>query len=178
VGGHPRLTHRVRSPHFLVLVVGLALFGCKRTPKQELPSPVEPPPPPADRLAPGQLIEGDVSIFGLQLPERTRVQAAFRESASTVGAYSPEDLAAYLKRRLDVSHVEIAGAKILFPRVRVRGNTTRLFRIEISPSPEGTELRLRDITPPTPIPGLTEEERWRKAGMKPNGELIDPQGLE
>ncbi len=37
---------------------------------------------------------------------------------------------------------------------------------------------IKDITPPPLEPGLTDEERWKKAGLTPDGKPIDPKKLE
>lgn len=158
----------------LVLGVGAA---CKERPQQEAPAAVAPAPAP-DRVEPGQLLEGDQAVFGLALPESTKLLAVFRESASAEGPYAPEDLAVFLKSRLEVSHVEMAGTKILFPKARVKGNADRFLRVEILRAGTGSELRVRDVTPPPAEKGLSEEERWRKAGLTPSGQLLDPNGME
>jgi hypothetical protein len=35
-------------------------------------------------------------------------------------------------------------------------------------------MTIRDVTPPPVEPGLSEEERWKKAGFAPDGKPIDP----
>lgn len=160
-----------------VALAGLST-SCK-DPPQKPPTEVAAPDAPApDRLTPGQLLEGDDEVFGLRLPEHTTLLAVFRTSASVEGPYDPLDLAAYLKPRLDASHVEMAGDHILFPKARIRGAKDELFRIEIAPAPRGTSLQLRNITPLRAEQGLSEAERWRKAGLAPDGRLLDPNGME
>ena len=34
-----------------------------------------------------------------------------------------------------------------------------------------SEMTIRDVTPPPVEPGLSEEERWRKAGFSPQGKI-------
>jgi hypothetical protein len=165
-------------PVLLLALASCLSPSCKDRPKKAVSEAPVPAPPAPDRLAPGQLLEGDQVVFGLRLPERTRLAAVFRDSLSAEGPYSPEDLAAYLKPRLDVAHVEMAGARILFPRARIRGAKADIYRVELIPSGQGTTLRLRNITPPPAEQGLSEAERWRRVGLTPSGELIDPHGLE
>jgi hypothetical protein len=46
--------------------------------------------------------------------------------------------------------------------------------IEITDRSGQVELVVRDLTPP-PIPqGLSDEERWKRAGLRPDGTPIDP----
>jgi hypothetical protein len=38
---------------------------------------------------------------------------------------------------------------------------------------------IKDVTPPPPPPpGLTDAERWRAAGLTPDGHPLDPKKLE
>lgn len=152
--------------------------GCKEPPHRPPAEVAIQEPPAPDRLTPGQLLEGDDEVFGLRLPEHTTLLAVFRTSASMEGPYDPLDLAAYLKPRLDASHVEMAGEHILFPKARIRGGKDEIFRIEVAKAPRGASLQLRNITPPRAEQGLSEAERWRKVGLTPEGELLDPHGME
>jgi hypothetical protein len=54
--------------------------------------------------------------------------------------------------------------------------------IEIRNAPRSTAFRtqmvVRDVTPP-PVPsGETDEDRWRRAGLRPDGRLLDPKHME
>jgi hypothetical protein len=63
----------------------------------------------------------------------------------------------------------------VFPRVFVKGDKQkRIYRIEIHRARNLTTVNLRDITPPKVPQGLTEEERWERAGRNPDGSLKDP----
>ncbi len=52
----------------------------------------------------------------------------------------------------------------------------RVVRIEVVEDFDSTELLLRDLTPPPVQPGLSEDERWRKAGVVP-GKPFNPNAL-
>ncbi|MCC6645382.1 MAG: hypothetical protein IT374_07425 [Polyangiaceae bacterium] len=48
------------------------------------------------------------------------------------------------------------------------------LRLSVSDLGGVTEISLQDLTPPPVDTTLTEEERWRRAGLKPTGEVLDP----
>lgn len=130
---------------------------------------------PIDRLAPGELGEGKADAFGLTLPRELVIDARFPEAVHASGPVTPEALANYVRTRVDVAHVEIGAARTVFPRARIKaGAAEKTYRIEVVPDGARTRLVVRDITPAPTIQGISEEERWRRAGMKPNGELIAP----
>jgi hypothetical protein len=59
----------------------------------------------------------------------------------------------------------------------VNGVPGRKLRIEVASGNGDTELIIRDVTPLSIEPGLTEEERWKKAGLKPSGGLLNPDNV-
>jgi hypothetical protein len=72
-------------------------------------------------------------------------------------------LANYVRKRIDASTVEIGAARTLFAKAHVKGQPgDKTVRIEVIRDVESTVLYLRDTTPPPVLPGLTDEERWRK----------------
>jgi hypothetical protein len=130
---------------------------------------------PVDRLAPGELAPGRVQAFGLLLPRELTVEARFHDQVHASGPVTPEALANYVRVRVDVVHVEIGAARTVFPRARIKGgDAQRIYRIEVVPSGPRTRLVIRDTTPPPTVQGISEAERWRRAGMTPSGELVDP----
>lgn len=134
---------------------------------------------PVDRLAPGELPAGQSEAFGLVLPRALRLDARFPDGAHASGPVTPEALANYVRARVDVAHVEIGAARTVFPRARIKaGNPAKSYRIEVVPDGPRTRLVIRDVTPPPTVQGISEEERWRRAGMTPNGELLKPHQQE
>jgi hypothetical protein len=134
---------------------------------------------PLDRLAPGELSAGKLAVLGLAVPRGMRVDAVFQNEAHMSGDVSPEALANYVRDRVSTQHVEIGAARTVFPIVKIKaGDARRTYRIEIVRDVRITRLAIRDITPPPTTPGLSEADRWRKAGMTPRGEVLDPKKLE
>jgi hypothetical protein len=115
--------------------------------------------------------------MGLVLPRDVHVERAFDDSVVARGHVGAEALANYVRKRVDVARVEIGAARTLFPKAHVKGQPdTQSVRIEVVREFDTTMLLVRDTTPP-PIPsGLSEDERWRKAGVE-RGKPFVPNAL-
>ena len=158
-------------------------LGCraKTASKQVAPAPAaRSAAPPLDRLAPGELAPSSTEVFGFALPRGMLLENQMPDRAYARGAVSPEELANYVRARVAASHVELGAASTLFPMVRIQGGPSdRVFSFEVLRDRDGTRLIIRDVTPPPPPPaGLTPEERWRAAGMSPDGRPLDLKKLE
>jgi hypothetical protein len=102
------------------------------------------------------------------------------DSALLIGEVAPEAVANYVRDRVIVSHVEVAAGRTVFPRARIKdGPADRVFRIEVLREYRSTKLVVTDVTPPPPPPpGLSDAERWRRAGFSADGRALDPKRLE
>jgi hypothetical protein len=180
------VTHRF-EPHGArrtFQVAGLVLaaaagVACKSPSKAKdaAPVPARSVAKPVDRLLPGELPAGEGQVFGLAVPRGMTVKASVADSALLEGNVPPESLANYVRDRVDVAHVEIGVARTLFPSARIRdGAADRSYEIEVVAG-NGTPTRLivRDVTPHgrNGPPDMTEEERWRQAGLTPDGKPLD-----
>ena len=133
--------------------------------------------PTVDRLLPGELSEGTARALGLAVPREMHLERVFDDSAVARGHVDPEPLANYVRRRVDVATVEIGAARTLFPKAHVRGQPdAKLVRIEVVRDNDSSLLIVHDITPHPVVPGLSDDERWRKAGVIP-GQPLDPNAL-
>jgi len=152
--------------------------GCAK----ESPAPVPAPAPAAsivsaDRLLPGELAEGHERAMGLVLPREMRLLRIFDDAAVARGRVAADAVSNYVRKRVDAAGVEIGAAKTVFPKAHVKGQPDgKVVRIEVVHDVDSTELLLRDVTPPLIAPGLSEDERWRKAGVVP-GKPFDPNAL-
>jgi hypothetical protein len=168
------------------LLLGLCLFGagCSRK---------HPPPPapaasalsqpsalPLDHLAPDELAPGKAEVYGFAVPRGMEIESRLLDRAYVSGRVSPEALANYVREQVVVSHVEIGAARTVFPMARIKaGRADRVFNLEVLPDGPRTRLVIKDVTPPPPPPpGLTDAERWRAAGLTPDGHPLEPQKLE
>lgn len=167
----------------LAFTAALALASCHRAPpKADSPAPsASVAEAPLDRLAPGELQPGTEALFGLTLPKGMRVVAAFQGVAHAVGKVTPEDVANYVRDRVDTKRVELAPSATIFPSTHVvGGDRTRTYRIEVTATETGTELIVRDVTPVPERradPNVPVEERWKRAGLRSDGTPLDPMNL-
>jgi hypothetical protein len=135
---------------------------------------------PVDHLAPGELKQGKERAFGLVLPEGMKVISRFDDAVHARGRFPPQDIANYVRKQVHVKRVELGAARTIFPHARIQGGSPeRQYRIEVVNLGRGeTKLEVFDTTPPPNTRGLTEAERWRRAGFNPDGTPIDPNDLE
>ena len=175
----------MRDLAWLLLGVCSLLGGCSRK---------HPPPSPAagtsaasrasalplDHLAPDELAPGASEVYGFAVPRGMEVESRLLDRAYVSGHVSPEALANYVREQVIVSHVEIGAARTVFPMARIKaGPADRVFNLEVLPDGPKTRLVIKDVTPPPPPPpGMTDAERWRAAGLTPDGRPLEPQKLE
>jgi hypothetical protein len=161
---------------------GSALLAALACGKKEPPRPALPPTPSAtatsaDRLLPGELAEGQEHAMGLAVPRDMRLLRVFDDSAVARGRVGADAVSNYVRRRVDAATAEIGAARTVFPRAHVKGQPAdKVVRIEVVQDIDSTELLLRDLTPHPAPSGLSEDERWRKAGVVP-GKPFDPNAL-
>jgi hypothetical protein len=133
----------------------------------------------ADRLDPGELAAGKTLVFGFSVPREMTVERRFHNEAHLSGSVSQAALIDYVRKRVAAAHVELAGRHSVFDNVRITGgDPQRLYRFEVVPDGTRTRLVIRDVTPPPTVQGISEAERWRRAGLTPDGRLLDPKKLE
>jgi len=173
---------RVRT----VLLPALLLFACEAE-KEDVPW-VNPPEPKSaedrpvakspDRLPPGELLQGSEEAFGFVAPKGMKLVRTSRKAVRIEGDVSFDLLTDYVKERIAVRHAEMFGQRLVFPNARIKGNKTGIYDLILLRQFPGVVLLIRDRTRRPPTHGLSEAERWRKAGMKPSGGVIDPNSLE
>jgi len=136
--------------------------------------------PPRDHLVPGELVEGADRAFGLPLPRGSRVESTFPQQIIATCGAKASDVANYIRPRVAMGTVAVGAASTMFERVQSPANPGRelVIRVEEGPLGTGSRIIVRDVTPPPVDPSLTDEERWRQAGMKPGGGgVADPTHL-
>jgi len=162
----------------------ILLAACDRPrsaePKLVTVPPVSAPAPTSpDRLPPGELLEGEERVFGLPIPRDMKLESFTRRTAEAKGRVRPEALGDYLRQRVLVNHVEMAERRLVFPRVQLRGDqSATILQLEVVDDGLETRLLVRNLTGAVPLEGLSDEERWKRAGLKRGGQLIDPQNWE
>jgi hypothetical protein len=154
------------------------MLACHRPPPP--PAEVEPPPVAKDELAPGELLEGPDRAFSLKLPRGMRVEESFAKVVFATGDFKAADVANYVRSRVTGGSVHAGAGGTLFDQVFAPGEPKRPLAIHVEPLPRslGTRIEVRDATPPPLVEGLTEDERWKAAGLTPEGRIADPRHLQ
>lgn len=129
-----------------------------------------------DRLRPGETLPGRERVFGIELPRGLSVAARFPEFVQLTGRVRSEDVANHFRKHVVAEHVELGTHRTVFPRAMVKGDEKRrIFRIDITRDRRMTYVKIRDITQAPVTQGLSEKERWDRAGRNPDGTLKDRQ---
>jgi len=130
-----------------------------------------------DRLPAGKLLEGEELAFGFRIPKGMKLSLT-RKLARASGDVNFEDLSDYVKDRLVARHAEMFGARLVFPQAKIRGGDGGIYEVTLINGGREQILLIQDIgRPPAPV-GLSEEERWKRAGLTPKGQLVDPKGMQ
>lgn len=165
----------------LALALALATGACSSCKRKTDEGPKTEQAPP-DRLAPGEVVEGTERAFGLPLPRASRVAARFASSAHITSTVTPEQLANFVRTRVQEGKVTQGTSSTKLENVIPRDDKNKRLTIEVRPLRGGdgtrSEMVVHDTTPPPFDPKLTEDERWKKAGMTPDGRLLDPKHVE
>jgi hypothetical protein len=151
--------------------VGFA--GCGDKPVQK-PAAAQVEPATPDRLQPGEQIAEAPIAFGMPLPEGMRVTRHFLDAAYFSGRVPFDQALEHVRKHVLARDVELRTLGAVIPQAYIQGDERRrLFRIEVSRTGEGSQVYLQDITPPAVTQGLSETERWRRAGRNPDGTMVD-----
>ncbi len=158
--------------------------GCKRKEQEQEQAP--PPAPPvqasADRLAPGEIPEGRERAFTLPLPLHSTVSARFPRSVHVASSHTQEEVAEFVRKRVKDGTTSTGRNEIRFDGVVVGADPSKTLSIQVRPELGVGEYRsqivVEDITAPPEEPGLTTEDRYRKAGLGADGKLLDRNHLQ
>ena len=131
---------------------------------------------PRDHLAPGELVEGKVSAFGITFPRGFTLRAGFNDMAIAEGPAKPADVANYLRARVPARSAMVGAASTIFDHVQTEPGRELVVKVEPMPVGQGTLITVRDVSPPPPD-GLTVDQRWQEAGLTPTGRIADPTHL-
>jgi hypothetical protein len=152
------------------LFVMLLAASCGRHPTRQVSADAGVQTQPVDRLLVSELARSKLLVFGFPIPQGMTVSRRFSDSVHMVGSVSPDALTAFVKAHAVTGPAELIGSRKVFSKVKIRGgDPSRLYDIEIDNSGSLQQLIVSDITPPPLEPGLSVEERWRRAGYKPDG---------
>lgn len=167
----------------LLVLVAMLSWSCSKPRPDDKPEGALVPPPRSapraqspDRLPPGALLEGEHEAFGFRFPKGMSV-SKLRKHARAQGDVNFEHLVDYVKARISVRHAEMFGSRLVFPHATILGHKGE-FTLTLLEGKREQVLLIEDESRPPATVGLSEEERWKRVGLKPNGELIDRNGME
>jgi hypothetical protein len=165
---------------FVALFVAVGVTGCSSCKRNDDKTPVENRPP--DHLAPTEAVEGKERAFGLPLPRLSRVEARFDKSVHVLSALSAEELVNFVRARVKDGKVTPGTTTTQLFDVAPVGDPTKRLTIDVRTYRGGdgnkSEMIVRDTTPAPVEPGLTDEQRYQKAGLTPSGKIVDPKHLQ
>lgn len=165
------------GPHFspltlVWLAAALLGAGCKRDVEQ-VPATIASQAP--DRLEPGEPLLGTPRVFGLDVPDGLRVVARYSKSVHLSGPLPLTAVVDVIQRQLEPTLMEFTPKRAVWERVVAKTDASRrLMRIEVTREGPATRVLVTDVTAPKPTQGLSESERWERAGRNPDGTLKDP----
>jgi hypothetical protein len=85
------------------------------------------------------------------------------------------DVVEYVRRRVSRTDIRQEAGRFVFERVSLNeGDATQFFRLELFEREGMTHLTMRDLSQPPSTPGLSEQERRRRAGLLEDGR-VDPE---
>lgn len=158
------------------LCLGLCLSACRSKSQAEPPVTEQAPTP--DRLTREERLPEAETAFGLPLPPGMRLTRHFRDAAYFSGEIAQARVLEHLREHVETSNVEMMTRRVVFPRAYVKGaERRRLLRIEVSETPRGSQVHIKDITPPPATRAASEADLWSRAGRKPDGTPIDQNQL-
>ena len=98
----------------------------------------------------------------------------FNDAAYFTGELTMDKALEHVQGHIEARALEMMGRRTVISRAFIKGDKERrLVRIEISKLPRGSQIYIKDITPPPAIGRLSEAELWQLAGRKPDGNLLD-----
>lgn len=166
----------LEAPRGALLGVTLALVvcaGCNTKPKVA-PGPPEAAAAPADRLQEGEDLPEAETAFGLPLPAGMKLTRHFSDAAYFTGELSVEKALEHVQGNVEARDIEMMSRRTVISRAYIKGDERRrLVRVEVSKLPGGSQIYIKDITPPPAIGRLSDAELWKRAGRKPDGTLLD-----
>jgi hypothetical protein len=164
----------------LTVLLSAGLAACSSCKRKEDQRPEETKPP--DHLAPNEVAEGKERAFGLPLPRFARIAARFDKKVHVQSPHTPEDLVNFVRARVKDGKITPGTTETQLIDVVPRDDAKKRLTIEVRALRGGgdakSEMIIKDTTPPPLEPGLTDEQRWKKAGLTPDGRIVDPQSLQ
>ena len=165
----------------MVTALSTSVAACKRKEQAPAPAPSSVAPLP-DRLAKGEIPEGPERAFTLPLPLHSTVKARFATSIHVASPHTQEELANFIKMRVKDGKTTSGASETRFDQVVVEKEPSKTLTIQVRPAPISGEYRseivINDVSGVPEPPGMTDADRWKKAGLTPDGKQLDPKHMQ
>ena len=151
----------------------LAMVGCgkEEEPKILLPMALHRPTP-VDSTLPGEMAEGRERAFGFPMPRDMKIIARMEKVWTGETTLALESVANYVRARIATENVETGPSRTVFTDAVPRYDASKTIKVTVARKSGKTLLIVRDKTRRPAEKGLSEEERWRRAGIGPDGKPI------
>ena len=160
-----------RCPSLWLLALFVGACHSKPPPATEQPEEAAEAP---DRLQGQERLPDSETAFGLALPPEMRLTRHFNDSAYFIGKPDVSSVVLALQPQLTARSVEMARGRATFARTQVKQDAAqRWVRIEVSAEGSGTQVYVKDVTPPPAPRGLSEKEIWSRVGRGPDGKPLN-----
>jgi hypothetical protein len=120
--------------------------------------------------------------FTLPLPLHSRITSRFGSTVHVGSGHSLEELASFTRARVKDGKSTSGASETRFDNVVVTTNPSRVLTIEIRRAVGDAEFRsqmaITDVTPAPVNSAESDADRWRKAGLTPDGKLLDPKHMQ
>lgn len=135
---------------------------------------------PIDHLTPGELLEGTDKAFGMVLPREMRVVHGFDDLVIASGSPPADKVTNYVRARVRDGKITVGARATVFERVRTPAAPDLELSIRVEPAEglDGTRIEVRRLTQPKAPALPNDEERWRAAGLRPDGRPLDPKTMQ
>lgn len=113
------------------------------------------------------------------LPRGVRVVHAFDDLVIAEGSPRADLVSNYFRQRVKEGKVTVGARSTVFDGVRSSAAPDLEFYLLVQPGEgaSGCRIEVRKLTQPKAPAYPDDEARWRAAGLKPNGEPLDPKQL-
>ena len=110
------------------------------------------------------------------LPRGSRIEGRFADSVHAIVPLTVEDAANYVRKQADDQGSVVVGPNgTVFEGMKIAGaDPGHHLRIEISAVATETQLVIERIEEKPPPEKLPNDEAMKKAGLTPEGKLLDP----
>jgi hypothetical protein len=136
------------------------------------------PAPPADHLAPGELLEGTEHAYGVALPQGLHVDYTFASEVLASGQLTVHPLVQYFQARLNGGGLREGAGSATFEDVKASTGRGPPLTIHIAQVRDSVRVSVHDDTPPRVTPLPDEAARWKQVGLTPSGRIADPTHLD